>query len=154
MTQRLKVNEIGQKAMAALYPLGKFLAQSTIEQSLLHLIYYRVSQINGCAFCLDMHSKDLRAAGETEQRLYVLDAWQEAPFYTDKERAALAWAEALTRIQSPLVPDAVYEAAKKEFTDEELIALTMGVIAINSYNRINIAFGAPVGTYQVGMFNK
>lgn len=132
--------------------MGKYLAQSTIEQQLLHLIYYRVSQINGCAFCLDMHSKDLRAAGETEQRLYVLDAWREAPFYSDRERAALAWAEALTKLKSTLVPDEIYEEAKKQFTDEELMDLTMGVIAINSYNRINIAFGAPVGTYQVGMF--
>ncbi|MBO9619396.1 MAG: carboxymuconolactone decarboxylase family protein [Niabella sp.] len=152
MEIRLNVQETGKKALASLYPLGKYLAQSTIEQQLLHLIYYRVSQINGCAFCLDMHSKDLRAAGETEQRLYVLDAWREAPFYSDRERAALAWAEALTKLKSTLVPDEIYEEAKKQFTDEELMDLTMGVIAINSYNRINIAFGAPVGTYQVGMF--
>ncbi|AHF14389.1 carboxymuconolactone decarboxylase family protein [Niabella soli] len=152
MEPRLNVQEVGKKALASLYPLGKYLAQSTIEQQLLHLIYYRVSQINGCAFCLDMHSKDLRAAGETEQRLYVLDAWREAPFYSDRERAALAWAEALTKLKSTLVPDEIYEEAKKQFTDEELMDLTMGVIAINSYNRINIAFGAPVGTYQVGMF--
>lgn len=153
MEPRLNVQETGKKAFTALYPLNKYLAQSSIEPQLLHLIYYRVSQINGCAFCLDMHSKDLRAAGETEQRLYVLDAWREAPFYSDRERAALAWAEALTKISSSLVPDAIYEAAKQQFTDEELMDLTMGVIAINSYNRINIAFGAHVGSYKAGMFN-
>ena len=152
MTQRLKFIETGKEAMSSLYPINKYLARSSVEKHLLDLIFFRVSQINGCAFCLDMHSKDLRAAGETEQRLYVLDAWREAPFYSDRERAALAWAEALTKLKSTLVPDEIYEQAKKQFTDEELMDLTMGVIAINSYNRINIAFGAPVGSYQVGMF--
>lgn len=153
MEQRINFNEKGKQAMGALYGLARHLSKSTIEQSLLNLLYYRVSQINGCAFCLDMHSKDLRAEGETEQRLYVLDAWREAPFYTDKERAALAWAEALTRIKSGLVPDEVYDEAGKYFSETELIDLTMAVIAINSYNRINIAFGAPVGTYEVGQFS-
>ena len=99
-----------------------------------------------------MHSKDLRAKGETEQRLYVLDAWREAPFYTEKERAALAWAEALTKINGGLVPDEIYNEAKKQFSEAELIDLTLAVITINSYNRINIAFGAAVGSYQVGQF--
>ena len=139
--------------MKALYSLGIYLSKSQVEQELLNLIYYRVSQINGCAYCLDMHSKDLRAKGETEQRLLVLDAWHEAPFYTDRERAALAWAEALTKLTNKNVPDEIYEAAREQFTDEELIDLTFGVLAINSYNRINIAFGAHVGTYQVGQFN-
>ncbi len=152
MEQRIKVNEKGWDAMKSLYGIGAYLAKSSIEQKLLHLIYFRVSQMNGCAFCLDMHSKDLRAEGETEQRLYVLDAWQEAPFYTEKERAALAWAEALTKIKSSLVPDEIYNEAQKHFSDEELIDLTLGVTAINTYNRINIAFGAAVGTYQVGQF--
>lgn len=153
MESRINVQEKGQAAMGALYGLGKYLSKSTIPQSLLNLLYFRVSQINGCAFCLDMHAKDLRAQGETEQRLYVLDAWREAPFYTAKERAALAWAESLTKITSGIVTDEIYAEAAKHFTESELIDLTIAVIAINSYNRINIAFGAPVGTYQVGQFH-
>lgn len=153
MEQRINFNLIGKQAMGALYGLGRYLAKSPIEQPLLDLIYFRVSQINGCAFCLDMHSKDLRANGESEQRLYLLDAWREAPFYTDKERSALAWAEALTKIKSGIVPDEIYEEARKHFSETELIDLTIAVITINSYNRINIAFGAPVGTYQVGQYN-
>lgn len=152
MENRIKYYEQGQDAVAALGGLGKYLSRSTLEKSLLELIYFRVSQINQCAFCLDMHSKDLRAAGETEQRLYLLSAWRESPFYSEKERAALAWAEALTQLQSSLVPDEIYQEALRHFSEQELIALTMGVIAINSYNRLNIAFGAPVGTYVVGQF--
>ena len=150
METRIKYYEQGKDAMAALYGLGRYLSKSTLEKSLLELIYFRVSQINQCAYCLDMHSKDLRAAGETEQRLYLLSAWREAPFYSEKEQAALAWAEALTQLQSSLVPDAIYNEALRHFSEEELIALTMAVITINSYNRLNIAFGAPVGTYVVG----
>jgi AhpD family alkylhydroperoxidase len=153
MEQRINVQEKGREALATLYPLGKYLSKSTIESSLLNLVDYRVSQINGCAFCLDMHSKDLRAEGETEQRIYCLDAWRECPFYTDRERAAFTWAEALTRLNGSLVPDEIYETARKQFSEQELIDLTWGVLAINNYNRINIAFGAPVGTYQVGQFN-
>lgn len=153
MKQRINFSEKGKQAMGALYGLGRYLSKSSIEQSLLDLIYFRVSQINGCAFCLDMHSKDLRAKGETEQRLYVLDAWREAPFYSDKERAALAWAESLTKIKSGMVPDEIYNEAIKYFFETELIDLTIAVITINSYNRINIAFGAAVGTYQVGQYN-
>ena len=153
MEQRLNAFEKRPGALTALYGLGKYLAKSPVEQPLLNLIYFRVSQINGCAFCLDMHAKDLRAEGETEQRLYVLNAWREAPFYTERERAALAWAESLTKIEGGLVPDEIYVAAKKQFSEAELVDLTIAVIQINSYNRINIAFGAPVGTYQVGQFN-
>lgn len=150
MGQRLNIHATGQQAMKAVYGLAIYLAKSPVEQSLLNLVYYRVSQINGCAYCLDMHSKDLRAKGETEQRLFVLDAWREAPFYSDRERAALAWAEALTKFTVGHVPDAIYEDARKEFSEQELIDLTIGVITINSYNRINIAFPAPVGGYQPG----
>jgi AhpD family alkylhydroperoxidase len=153
MEPRISIREKGQKALSALHGLNGYLAKSTIEQSLLNLVYYRVSQINGCAFCLDMHSKDLRAEGETEQRLYVMDAWREAPFYSDRERAALAWAEALTKLTSSLIPDEIYTGAIEQFSEEELIDLTMAVNAINIYNRINIAFGAPVGTYVIGQFN-
>ena len=152
MKQRINAFEKGRSAMKALYGLGLYLAKSPIEQSLLNLIYFRVSQINGCAYCLDMHSKDLRAEGETEQRLYMLAAWREAPFYTGRERAALAWAEAVTKLTAGNVPDEVYEEARKEFSEEELIDLTLGVISINSYNRINIAFRTEAGTYQPGQW--
>jgi AhpD family alkylhydroperoxidase len=148
MEKRINVFEKGQAAMKAVYGLALHLAKSPIEQSLLNLIYFRVSQVNGCAFCLDMHSKDLRAKGETEQRLYLLDAWREAPFYSDRERAALAWAEAVTKIAGGQVPDAVYEEARQQFSEEEMIDLTVAVITINSYNRINIAFPVKAGTYQ------
>jgi AhpD family alkylhydroperoxidase len=152
MVPRIKVNEIGQQAMGALYGIGRYLSKSSLERSLLNLIYFRVSQINGCAFCLDMHAKDLRAEGESEQRLYVLDAWREAPFYSGKERAALAWAEALTKLNGGLVPDELFNETRRHFSELEMVDLTMGVIAINSYNRINIAFGAPVGAYEPGQF--
>jgi len=151
MEQRINAFEKGQGAMKALYGLGIYLAKSPVEKRLLNLIYYRVSQINGCAYCLDMHSKDLRAAGETEQRLYVLDAWREAPFYTERECAALAWAEAVTRITNGNVPDEPYEKALKQFSEEELIDLTLAITTINSYNRINIAFRVTAGGYQPGM---
>lgn len=154
MAQRIKVNETGAQAMSALYPLGKYLAKSSVEGALLDLVYFRVSQINGCAFCLDMHAKDLRAMGESEQRLYLLNAWREAPFYSDREKAALAWAEALTIIKGGIVPDEIYDEARQHFSEKELVDLTLGVIAINSYNRINIAFGADVGSYKVGMFTQ
>lgn len=153
MEARINFNQEGKEAIKALYGVTRHLAKSSIEQQLLELVYFRVSQINGCAFCLDMHSKDLRAKGETEQRLYVINAWREAPFYTDKERAALAWAEALTQLDGGLVPDEIYEEASAQFTDAELVDLTLAVTTINTYNRFNIAFGAPVGTYQVGQFS-
>ena len=108
----------------------------------------RASQINGCAYCLDMHTKDARAAGETEQRLYALSAWRETPFYSERERAALAWTEALTLISENHVPDDVYEAARECFTEEELVNLTMAVIAINGWNRLAISFRNVPGSYQ------
>jgi len=148
MEQRINAYENAQGAMKAMMGLEVYLAKSSIEKNLLHLIKYRVSQINGCAYCLDMHSKDLRAAGETEQRLFVLDAWREAPFYTERERAALAWAESVTKITEGHVPDAVYEQARKEFSEEELIDLTLAVTTINAWNRISIAFRTEAGTYQ------
>lgn len=150
MSQRINAFEKGQNAFKALYGIGGYLAKSSVEQPLLHLLYYRVSQINGCAYCLDMHSKDLRVMGETEQRLYMIAAWREATVYTDRERAAFAWAEAVTKLTNNDVSDEVYAQAKAEFSDEELIDLTMAVIAINSYNRINVAFRTPAGSYQPG----
>jgi AhpD family alkylhydroperoxidase len=153
MQQRIKGIENNQMLMRALFGLNGYLAKSgKIEQNLLHLIELRVSQLNGCAFCIDMHSKDLRAAGETEQRLYLLDAWREAPFYTERERAAFAWAEAVTFVISGHVSDEVYEAARKQFSEEELVDLTIAVTTINTWNRLNIAFRTEAGTYQPGQF--
>ena len=152
MARRINAYEIGNGAAEVLQGFGRYLAKSTIENKLLDLISHRASQINGCAFCLDMHSKDLRAAGETEQRIYMLDAWREAPFYSERERAALAWTEAVTNITDGHVPDEIYDEVREHFSDEELIDLTLAVVAINSYNRINIAFRTPAGYYQPGQF--
>ncbi|HWK07598.1 MAG TPA: carboxymuconolactone decarboxylase family protein [Puia sp.] len=149
MEQRINVHEKGANAMHALFGLGGYLKKSPVEVTLLELIYFRVSQMNGCAYCLDMHSKDLRAKGETEQRLYGLSAWRETPYYTDRERAALSWAEAVTKCH---VPDDIYSVAKKQFSDEELIDLTFATTTINTWNRINLAFPNTPGTYKVGQF--
>ena len=152
METRINLVEKGQKAIKVLSGFGIYLAKSPIEEQLFNLIDFRVSQINGCAYCLDMHSKDLRAAGETEQRLYVLDAWREAPFYTKRERAALAYAEAVTKLKDGNLPDEVFEEVRSEFSEEEIIDLTMAIIAINSYNRLNIAFKTEAGDYQPGQW--
>jgi AhpD family alkylhydroperoxidase len=148
MKQRLNYMEVGQGAVRAMYGLEAYLAKCGLEQPLLHLLKLRVSQINGCAYCIDMHSKDLRAEGETEQRLYLLDAWRESPFYSERERAALAWAEAVTLVTEGHVPDEIYERARAEFSEEELVNLTLAVVAINGWNRVNIAFRVTPGTYQ------
>src|ERR1041384_5518876 len=148
MKQRLDFLGTTPSVVKAMLGLHKPLSQSGLEKGLLDLVYFRVSQINGCAYCLDMHSKDLRAAGETEQRLYLLDAWRESPMYTDRERAALEWAEAVTLITQGHVPDEVYERVRAQFSEEELINLTMAVVAINSWNRLNIALRTVPGTYK------
>ncbi len=135
-----------------MYGLGGYLAKSPVEKKLLNLIYFRVSQVNGCAFCLDMHSKDLLVEGETEQRLFLLSAWREAPFFSDRERAALAYAEAVTELRGREVSDEVFAAVSEQFSEEEIVDLTMAAIAINSYNRINIAFRTVAGGYQPGAF--
>ena len=152
MTARLNPMEVDPKLMHAMFGLAAPVAHSGLEKSLIDLIHFRVSQINGCAYCLDMHSKDLRAEGETEQRLYVLEAWREAPFYSERERAALAWAEAVTLLTNKDVPDDVYEQALAQFSKQELAALTLAVVAINGWNRLNIAFRTTAGGYQPGMF--
>jgi AhpD family alkylhydroperoxidase len=128
--------------------LERYLHQCGLERSLIELVKLRASQINGCAFCIDMHTKDARAAGETEQRLYLLDAWRESPFYSDRERAALAWAEAVTRVSERHVPDEVYQEAGRHFSDKELVDLNWVVVAINAWNRLAISFRLPPGTYQ------
>ncbi len=148
MEKRINPYEIEPNVLKTLLGLGASLAKSPIEQSLLDLLHFRVSQINGCAYCLDMHSKDLRAAGETEQRLFLLDAWREASCYTDRERAALAWAEAVTMVAETRVPDEVYTNALHYFSDKELVDLTIAVLTINCWNRMNVAFRTPAGSYQ------
>jgi AhpD family alkylhydroperoxidase len=134
----------GAKAMGA---LNAFIHHCGLEKTLLELVKLRASQINGCGHCLDMHWKELRAAGEPEQRLYLLDAWRESPVYSDRERAALAWTEAVTLVTGG-VPDDVYEQARQQFTEGELANLTLAIVAINGNNRINIAFRTVPGEYQ------
>ena len=129
--------------------MGTQLKNTALEKGLLELVYFRVSQINGCAYCLDMHSKDARAAGETEQRLYGLAAWREAPYYSERERAAFNWAEAVTACK---VPDDAYEDVSRFFSENELVDLTLAITHINTWNRINIAFPHNIGTYAVGQF--
>ena len=130
------------------WPLEKYLHECSLEEPLIHLIKLRVSQINGCAYCIDMHWKDLRALGETEQRLYGLDAWEESPYYSDRERAALAWAEAVTNLHDGHVPDEVFEYVHKHFSDKEIADLTLAVGAINAWNRLAIAARSVPGHYQ------
>lgn len=152
MEQRINAFYKGQKAMTALRSLGIYLKTSRPGEPLLNLIFYRVSQINGCAFCLDMHSKDLLAKGETEQRLLALNAWRDASFFTDRERAALGWAEAVTNITDGHVRGEDYQSAKNQFSEEELIGLTIATVTIYCYNRINTALHTAAGTYNVGQF--
>jgi AhpD family alkylhydroperoxidase len=148
MQPRLNAPQASPEALKAMLGLETFLARSSIEHSLLVLVKMRASQINGCAYCLDMHSKDARAEGETEQRLYLLDAWRETDFYTPKERAALAWTEALTRISETHAPDDVFEEVRAQFSDREIADLSVAIAAINGWNRLSIAFRTKVGTYQ------
>jgi AhpD family alkylhydroperoxidase len=142
-------------AMKAMFGLGAYVAKSSIETKLQHLIEFRVSQINGCAYCLDMHSKDLRAEGETEQRLYLLNAWREAAhLYSERERAALMLTEAITRLEHGEVPDAAYDAARAQFKDAELVKLVLAITMINTWNRINCTFRVEAGSYQAGMLKR
>lgn len=141
-------NKAAAGAVQVMFGLEKYARQSGLEMSLLHLVKTRASQINGCAYCIDMHTKDARAAGETEQRLYSLNAWRETPFYSDRERAALEWTEELTLIAEHTVPDELYESVRKHFSDEELVGLTIGIVAINGWNRIAIPFRAVPGSYE------
>jgi AhpD family alkylhydroperoxidase len=150
MEHRIDYTKISPGALQAMLGLEKYLSQTSLEPQFRNLINLRVSQINGCAYCIDMHWKDLRAGGEKEQRLYGLDAWAESPYYTDRERAALAWAEAVTRVGEGHVPDPVFQAARRFFSEKDLADLTLCVVAINGWNRLSIAFRAPAGTYQPG----
>jgi len=149
MQPRLESQKVAPGAYHALLALENYLRKSSrLEPSLLELVKMRASQINGCAYCLDMHSKDARANGETEQRLYALNAWRETPFFTDRERAALAWTEAVTLVSQDHVPDSVYDEVRPRFKDEELVNLTLAVATINAWNRLAISFRAVPGEYQ------
>ena len=154
MTQRMNYTQASPDGFKAIYGLQQYVENCGLEHPLLELVKMRASQINGCAYCLDMHSKDARAAGETEQRLYVLNAWREAPFYSDRERAALAWTEALTKISKGPVSDELYAEARKQFSEKELTDLSLAIIAINGWNRLAIPFRSEPGHYQPGQHVK
>jgi len=148
MQQRLDYQKAAPDALKAMLGIEKYAANSGLEYSLYELIKTRASQINSCAFCLDMHTKDARKAGETEQRLYALSAWRETPFYTERERAALAWTEAVTEISKGGVSQELFEETSKHFNEKEMVDLTMAVIAINGWNRLAISFATVPGTYN------
>lgn len=148
--QRLDYGVASPGALKAMVGLEAHVRRSGLEHSLIELVKTRASQLNGCAFCIDMHTKDARAAGETEQRLYGLSAWREAPFYTDRERAALEWTEAVTFVTDGHVPDDVYESVREHFGEQQLVDLTLAIIAINGWNRLAIAFRTEAGTYEPG----
>jgi len=148
MEPRIDYLKVGRGVYEAMLGLEKYLQQCGLEESLIDLIKLRASQINGCAYCIDMHWKDLRSLGEQEQRLYGLDAWEESPYYSDRERTALAWTEAVTDIRNGHVPDSVYEEAAKQFSQKELADLTLAVAAINAWNRLAIAARSVPGRYQ------
>jgi AhpD family alkylhydroperoxidase len=151
MTARILLDPVRHKeAVAAMTNLAATVRRSGLEHTIIELVKVRVSQINGCAYCIDMHTKDARAAGETEQRLYLLSAWWETALYTDRERAALRWAEAVTRLENQRVPDEIYEEARRHFNEQELVALTLLVVEINGWNRFGVAFQRQGGDYQPG----
>ena len=152
MKSRIDFTRVSPQVLKPLFALQAQIEASGLEHSLLELVKMRSSQLNGCAYCLDMHSKDARAAGESEQRLYLLDAWRETSLYTERERAALAWTEAVTLVAEGHVPDEVYDEVSNVFTEQELVALTLAITAVNSWNRLNIAFRMEAGNYRPGMF--
>jgi AhpD family alkylhydroperoxidase len=151
MKPRIDYQCVNPKIVQPLLAIESYLHRSGLGSHLLHLIKTRASQINGCAFCLDMHSKDARAEGESEQRLYALDAWRETPFFDERERAALEWTEAVTLVAEDHVPDEVYERVKPHFGEQELIDLTLAITNINAWNRLNIAFRTVAGDYRPGL---
>jgi AhpD family alkylhydroperoxidase len=148
MSTRIDYAKVAPGALRAMYSLETYLHDCGLEASLIELVKMRASQINGCAYCLDMHSKDARAAGETEQRLYLLNAWREAPFYSKRERAALAWTEALTLVAKNQVPDEIYDEVREHFDEQELVDLSLAIVTINGWNRLAVGFRSEVGTYQ------
>lgn len=148
MEPRFNYPRVAPEAFEAVLQFSSYLRKSSLDENLINLICLRASQINGCAYCLDMHWKDLRAAGETEQRLYGLDAWEESPYYSERERAALAWTEEVTNISQRRVPDQAYERVRKAFSEKEIADLTFAIAAINTWNRLNIAARTVPGNYQ------
>jgi AhpD family alkylhydroperoxidase len=146
--RRLDFIKTAPSAYEAMRGLSQYVNGCGLEMSLLELVRLRASQINGCAYCIDMHTKDARAAGETEQRLYALCAWRETPFYSERERAALEWTEVLTKISEAGVPDDLYERVRKHFSEKELVDLSLAVITINGWNRLAISFRSEPGSYQ------
>jgi len=150
MKPRIDFQHVNPRAVQAMLGLQHYVNNCGLEHSLMELVKMRASQINHCAYCLDMHGKDMRAAGETEQRVYLLDAWREVSFYTPRERAALEWTEALTLVSETGAPDSTYTAVREYFTDEELVNLSLAIVAINGWNRLCVGFRAEAGTYQSG----
>lgn len=150
MEARINLRKINPGIMQALLGLEKQVSKGGLDNKLLDLVRMRASQINGCAYCLDMHSKDARAAGETEQRLYGLSAWRETPYYSEKERAALDWTEALTLVTEGHVSDEVYERVRRQFSEDELAHLSLAIVAINGWNRLNVAARTVPGDYVAG----
>jgi len=150
MKARINLMNVNPGIVHAMLGLEKQVSKGGLDNKLLDLVRMRASQINGCAYCLDMHSKDARAAGETEQRLYGLNAWRETPYYSARERAALEWTEALTRMTQGRVPDNVYERVRQEFSEDELAHLSLAIVAINGWNRLNIAARTVPGDYVPG----
>ncbi len=149
MREWMRYGKLAPEGFQALLGFDKYVRQCGLEPSLLELVRIRVSQINNCGYCIDIHTRDARAEGESEQRLYCLSTWRETPFYSDRERAALAWAEAVTGLQrNPMVPEAVYQNARAHFNDKELVDLTMSVIAINGFNWLAVSFNTPPGSYH------
>ena len=148
MEARIDWKSVSAGAVEAIGKLSEYVRASGLEESLIDLVDLRASQINGCAYCVDMHTKDARARGETEQRLYAVAAWRDAPFFTPRERAALAWTEAVTRIADKEISDELYEEARRHFGEKELVDLTVAVLLINGYNRLNISFRRVAGSYQ------
>jgi AhpD family alkylhydroperoxidase len=150
MQARIDLTHVAPGVLQAMLGLERQVRQAGLDHGLLDLVRMRASQINGCAYCLDMHSKDARASGETEQRLYGLDAWRETPYYSARERAALEWTEALTLVSESHVPDDVYERVRAQFPENELVHLTLAVVAINGWNRFNVAARTVPGNYVAG----
>jgi AhpD family alkylhydroperoxidase len=154
MKPRIDSRRVNPKVRQHLLGINAYLHGSSLGSRLLHLVEIRASQINGCAQCLDMHTQDARAEGETEQRLYTLDAWRETPFFDERERAALEWTEAVTLVATTRVPDEVYERVRQHFNEQELIDLTLAVTQINTWNRLNVAFRTVAGNYRAGMYKE
>jgi AhpD family alkylhydroperoxidase len=148
MKSRIEYAQVAPGAVEAMHALEKYVRTCGIEPKLLELIKIRASQINGCAYCLDMHTKDARTQGETEQRIYALNAWRETPFFTEKERAALAWTESVTQVSTSQVPNEVYEIVRQYFDEKEIVNITTAIVAINGWNRFAVSFRSVPGAYQ------